>query len=300
MQLRQLNFRLLEVFQHVVEQKSISAAARALHLTQPTISAQIRRLEDVCGAQLLQQDGRQMLPTLAGEHLYRASGDIMRRMHECTQAISAIREGDRGTLKISLVNTAQYVIPPLVAQFNQQFPDIRVELSIGNRSATLQRYYNNADDIYIFSHPPNDAMVKAEPFMANRLQLIAPITHWAAQKRCGVLSFQELVNEPFLMREPGSATRMVFDTWLAGRGLYLTNTTQIESNEAIRMSVASGMGMAVLSEHIIEHGSDAVARIDVEGFPLPGQWYMVSRSDTRNAPVIDRFRVLALTTHTRN
>lgn len=296
MQLRQLNFRLLEVFQHVVEQKSISAAARKLHLTQPTISAQIRKLEDVCSAQLLQQDGRQMLPTLAGEHLYRASGDIMRRMHECTQAISAIREGERGTLKISLVNTAQYVIPPLVAQFNQQFPDIRVELNIGNRSATLQRYYSNADDIYIFSHPPSDVMVKAEPFMANRLQLIAPITHWAAQRRCAKLSFPELVNEPFLMREPGSATRMVFDTWLAGRGLYLTNTTQIESNEAIRMGVASGMGLAVLSEHIIEHGSDAVARIDVEGFPLPGQWYMVSRSDTRNAPVLDRFRVLALTT----
>lgn len=296
MQLRQLNFRLLEVFQHVVEQKSISAAARQLHLTQPTISAQIRRLEDVCGAQLLQQEGRQMLPTLAGEHLYSASGDIMRRMHECTQAISAIREGDRGTLKISLVNTAQYVIPPLVAQFNQQFPDIRVELSIGNRSSTLQRYYNNADDIYIFSHPPSDSMVKAEPFMANRLQLIAPVKHWAAQPRCGCLNFQELVNEPFLMRELGSATRMVFDTWLAGRGLYLANTTQMESNEAIRMSVASGMGLAVLSEHIIEHGSDAVARIDIKGFPLPGQWYMVSRSDTRNAPVIDRFRVLALTT----
>ncbi|RUO38141.1 LysR family transcriptional regulator [Aliidiomarina shirensis] len=294
MQLRQLNFRLLEVFQQVVEEKSISAAARKLHLTQPTISAQIRRLEDVCAAELLQQEGRQMIPTLAGEHLYRACGDIMRRMHECTQAISAIREGDRGTLKISLVNTAQYVIPPLVAKFNRQYPDIGVELSIGNRSSTLQRYNNNADDIYIFSHPPSDSMVKAEPFMANRLQLIAPVNHWAVQQ-CEPVSFQQLVDEPFLMREPGSATRMVFDTWLAGRGLYLNHTTQIESNEAIRISVAAGMGLAVLSEHIIDHGSDAVARVNTEGFPLPGQWYMVSRNDSSNANIIDKFRVLALT-----
>lgn len=291
MELRHLNFRLLDVFMQVVELQNISAAARKLHLTQPTISAQLRKLEALCGCKLLSQEGKRMLPTLAGEHLYRASGDVMRRMLDCTQVISNIRGGEVGVLKIAMVNTAQYVVPPLVAAFKQRYPGIAVELSVGNRSSALQRYYNNADDVYIFSHPPADQGAHTTPFMQNRLQLIAPCQHWAVGKN---VSFAGLVNELFLVRELGSATRMVFDTWLAGQGFQLPQVMQIESNEAIRVAVAAGMGLAVISEHIVNHGSDKVARLAVEGFPLPGKWYVVSRQDSRNSHVIERFRSLVL------
>lgn len=297
MKLRHLNFRLLEVFIEVVEQRSISAAARRLHLTQPTVSAQIRRLESICGSKLLHKQGREMVPSPAGEQLYRAAGDVTRRMDTFAQQASALQQGLAGDLRIALVNTAQYVLPQLVREFNQRFVDINVDLSIGNREATLQRYYRNQDDIYIFSHPPTDKQANARPFMSNELIVIAPPQHWAAKQR--QIDFVTLQNERFLLRETGSATRMVFDTWLAGRGIQLPHRTQIESNEAIRLSVSSGAGLSVLSEHIVTHGNDPVVVLDVHGFPLPGQWYIVSRKDSPNQHMIERFSELALSLSNR-
>lgn len=292
MDIRHLNFRLLEVFTQVVEQQSISGAARRLYLTQPTVSSQIRRLEEVFDSKLLLQQGRRMVPTAAGQELYKAAGDSIRRLRDCGEKLSAIKGGIAGQLNIALVNTAQYVLPQLVAQFNRHYPDIQVELSIGNRESTLQRYFSNKDDIYLFSHPPTDENAEAYAFMQNQLVLIAPPTHWAAKQKD--LDFHALHNERFLIRESGSATRMVFDTWLAGQGIQLSHRTQIESNEAIRLSVASGSGLAVLSQHIVEHGSDPVATLNVKGFPLPGQWYIVSRRDSMRQQVIDHFRDIAL------
>lgn len=292
MDLRHVNFRLLEVFTQVVEHQSISSAARQLHLTQPTISAQIKRLEDICATKILFQRGRQMLPTIAGEELYKAAGDTIRRMQECGEKIAAIESGVVGELTIALVNTAQYVVPQLVAEFNRFFPDIQVKLRIGNREATLQRYFRNKDDLYIFSHPPTDSNADAQAFMRNQLVLIAPKDHWAVQQ--AEIDFYALRDERFLVREPGSATAMVLDTWLAGQGVHLSQRVEVESNEAIRVSVAAGSGLAVLSEHIVEHGNDPVSILKAKGFPLPGQWYLVSRKDNLNQRMVNHFREIAL------
>lgn len=292
MDLRHINFRLLEVFLQVVEHQSISAAARNLYLTQPTVSAQIRRLEGIFQTKLMLQSGRKMLPTQAGLELYQASGDSIRRLNDCAEKLSAIRQGLAGRLQIALVNTAQYVVPQLVAAFNQEFPEVQVELRIGNRNTTLQRYFQNKDDIYLFSHPPTDEHAVSVAFMKNPLVLIAPPGHWAVGAQA--IAFHQLLHERFLIREAGSATRMIFDSWLASHGLQLAQRTQIESNEAIRLSVAAGSGLAVLSQHIVEHGSDLVHTLDVEGFPLASQWHMVYRRDNRQQNLIARFRDTAI------
>lgn len=293
MKLRHLNFRLLEVFIQVVEQHSISAAARRLHLTQPTVSSQIRRLEEIFGSPLLIQEGRKMVPTQAGTALYHAANESFQRMQAVGESISDLQSGLAGTIKIALVNTAQYVLPQVVARFNQHYPNVNVELRVGNRESTLERYVHNRDDIYVFSHPPTDPQAHSRAFMRNRLVLIGPPGHWASEH--GSLDFAQLLNEPFLIREVGSATRMVFDSWLAGQGLQLSHRIQVESNEAIRLSVACGSGLAVLSEHIVAHGSDAVCQLDVKGFPLAGQWYLVSRKDSLKQALIERFSKVALT-----
>lgn len=290
MDVRHLNFRLLDVFIEVVDNRSISAAARRMFLTQPTVSAQIKRLEELFGSQLLYQEGRHMLPTMAGEQVYQAAADVLRRIQSCTDTLAAIESGTQGELHIALVNTAQYIVPQLVAQFNRAYPDIRVTLHIGNRANTLQRYFQGQDDVYIFSHPPTDEHSDARAFIENPLVLIAPSDHWAVSEP--KLTFAQLQHEPFLMRENGSATRMVFDSWLASQGIHLPHRSEIESNEAILLSVAAGSGLAVLSKHIVGHANDPVATLNVAGFPLPGQWYIVSRRDNQNQAIIERFRQL--------
>jgi DNA-binding transcriptional LysR family regulator len=119
--------------------------------------------------------------------------------------------------------------------------------------------------------------------LRNPLVLIAPIHHWAAQKT--QIDFSELIDERFLMREPGSATRMVFENFLREQNLQLHKTLQIESNEVIRMSVETGLGLAVLSEHTLaqtlSQSNAKVAVIDVRDFPLNSHWYVVRHGDRR-------------------
>ena len=124
-------------------------------------------------------------------------------------------------------------------------------------------------------------------FLRNPLVLIAPTHHWAAQRT--EVNFSELTHERFLMREPGSATRMVTETWLRDNNIQLTNTLQIESNEAIRLSVETGLGLAVLSEHTLAQTQANLAIINVKGFPLLSHWYVVKNGDKRLPTAANQF-----------
>lgn len=269
---RRINFRLLQVFRTVVQAGSISQAARQLHLTQPTVSLQLKSLSDIVGEPLLESHREGITMTPAGEYFYQAAGDALGRFDDLELQLQRYRGGETGKLSIGLVTTAKYLVAQLLSSFAEQFPDIEVILNIGNRGTVLQRFAEQADDLYWFSHPPTGADVEAEPLVRNPLQLIAPPNHWAAGK---TITFPELHGERFLIREPGSATRMLFEAWLSSQGYGLQQTMQIESNEAIRLGVASGLGLAVISEHPLAHGAEHVTTLSMRGFPLQSYWYLV-------------------------
>jgi DNA-binding transcriptional LysR family regulator len=91
----------------------------------------------------------------------------------------------------------------------------------------------------------------------------------------------DVISERFLLREPGSATRSVFETYLSRQGLQLSHSMQIESNEAIQLSVASGLGLAVLSAHTLSQSNEPLAVLDITDFPLQSHWYLVSNNSRR-------------------
>jgi DNA-binding transcriptional LysR family regulator len=177
------------------------------------------------------------------------------------------------------VTTAKYILPRLLAEFSQLFPQIELTLNIGNRAQILSRFEQQQDDLFLFSHPPAGNQVVARRLLKNPLQLIAPPGHWAAARPH--LTMAELKTERFLIREPGSATRLMLETWLSSQGLVLQKTMQIESNEAIRLSVASGLGLAVISAHTLQAGNEPVEILPVQGLPLESHWYLVARRDRR-------------------
>ncbi|HEY7883975.1 MAG TPA: LysR family transcriptional regulator [Cellvibrionaceae bacterium] len=279
MDLRHLSFRLLQVYIQVVRTGSISAAARNLHLTQPTVSLQMKKLTETVGEPLLEPRHGKLATTAVGNELYRAAGDVMGRFEDFGHTLAEARQGQWGHVKLGVVTTAKTIIPRILGGFYHYRPKVDVTLNIGNRARVLERFSNQEDDLYLFSHPPTGTHVRATAIIRNPLQLIAPKGHWAAQRQA--LDFSELKHERFLMREPGSATRMAFDTWLSARGLELNNTQQIESNEVIRLSVAEGLGLAVLSAHTLEEGREKLVQLPVQGFPLESNWYLVSRRDRR-------------------
>jgi len=279
MNIRHLSFRLLQVYVQVVRLGNISAAARALHLTQPTVSLQLKNLREAIGEPLLEMNNGKMQATHVGEELYRAACDVLGRFNDFNDFLQETRGGQSGHISIGIVTTAKYILPRILGAFYREFPKVGVTIHIGNRAHIIERLERQDDDLYIFSNPPGGSYVNACRILKNPLQLIAPLEHWASKK--AGLTFSDLSQERFLIREPGSATRMLFEVWLSSHGFELAQTMQIESNEAICLSVASGLGLSVISEHTLFEGREKLAMLPIDGFPLDSNWYLVNRKDRR-------------------
>ncbi|EWG99870.1 LysR substrate-binding domain-containing protein [Halomonas sp. BC04] len=217
--------------------------------------------------------------TEAGTELYRASREVLGRFDDFEDYLVALRGGERGRFSIALVNTAQYVLPRLLGPYSQVFPEVDVTLHIGNRRQMLTRFERQDDDLYVFSHPPSLAHALAGRFLRNPLVVIAPRGHALATRERVAMS--ELLRERFLLREPGSATRMLFESWLQEQGLSLGSSLQMASNEAIRVGVASGMGLAVLSEHVLPPEHSDLVILAVDGLPIESHWQFIVRRDKR-------------------
>jgi DNA-binding transcriptional LysR family regulator len=287
MKVRQLTFRLLQVYADVVRTGSITATANRLHLTQPTVSQQLKRLREIVGEPIVRQEDSRVVPTEVGQALYQLSQDLLSRADVFSQYLDEYNRGGRGHFSIGLVNTAQYVLPRLLGPFSQANPQVDVTVEIGNRQQMLNRFERHEDDLYVFSHPPSDDAVMAAPFLSNPLVVVGPENNrWA---NINDLTMEALKEERFLLREPGSATRHTFDAWLYSAGIELHSTQQIASNEAIRLAVASGMGLAVLSRHVVADSPKGVQELPLQGFPLKSRWHFVVRRERRLPPAAYRF-----------
>ncbi|WP_287243993.1 LysR substrate-binding domain-containing protein, partial [Pseudoalteromonas sp.] len=191
--------------------------------------------------------------------------------------LAELRGGERGRCKIAMVNTAQYILPKLLGPYSNLHPHVELPLEIGNRAEVLARFERGEDDIYVFSHPPSLEHAKAGRFLQNPLVFIAANNHKLASK--SHVTLHDLVSERFLLREPGSATRMLFESELQSRGFVLSNTVQMASNEAIRVAVGSGMGLGVVSRHVLPPHDTSFCMLNVEDVNLASHWYFVVRTD---------------------
>ena len=271
---RHLTFRQLETFATVARFGSFSRAAEALHLTQPAVSIQIRQITEMVGLPLFEQTGRDIQLTAAGQELLQTARELDDSWSRFESAIGALKGLKKGRLRVALVTTAKYFLPRMLGAFCQRYPDIDIELEVGNRARIVERLRANEDDLYIMSFPPEELDVVATPFLDNPLVVVAPASHALP---AGPLTLAELTPYPFLMREAGSGTCRAVDRHLAQNGRTLNVKLSLGSNEAIRDLVASGMGLAILSRHVVGENPQAegLRILDVAGFPLQQPWSIV-------------------------
>jgi len=271
--MRRATFRQLEIFEAVARSGSFSRAAEALHLTQPTISMQIRKLSEAVGMPLFEQLGKRVYLTQAGRELYRACRELFRTLDGFEMSIANLRGLKQGTLHLAAVTTAEYFLPRILGHFCQHYPGIDVALELTNREHALERLRQNLDDLYIFGQPPDDLDVEAVPFLENPLVVIAAADHPLVGMRR--VPPERVAREPFLMREAGSGTRLAAEGFFAARGLAPKVRMELGSNEAIKQAVAGGLGLSVLSGHALREGEAGLAVLKVVGFPLRKSWYVV-------------------------
>jgi DNA-binding transcriptional LysR family regulator len=271
---RHLTFRQLETFATVARLGSFSRAAEALHLTQPAVSIQIRQIADVVGLPLFEQTGRDIQLTDAGQELLQTARELDDSWSRFESAIDALKGLKKGRLRVALVTTAKYFLPRMLGAFCQRYPHIDIELEVANRARIVERLRANEDDLYIMSFPPEELDVVATPFLDNPLVVVAPANYPLPP---GPLNLADLAAHPFLMREAGSGTRRAVDRHLAKNGHSLKVKLALGSNEAIRDLVASGMGLAILSRHVVgeDPEREGLRILDVAGFPLQQPWSIV-------------------------
>ncbi len=284
-----VTFRQLRLFLALADTGSVSAAARAVHVTQPTASMQLRELAGAVGLPLHEVVSRRVHLTQAGEHLARTARAMVAEWDAFGQEVAAMKGLERGSLRVAVVSTAKYFIPRLLGEFCRRHPGVEISLEVMNRDGVLQRLRENRDDLYVMSQPPADIEIEDRVFLPNPLVAIAPASHPLARRRR--LALKDLAGERFLLREKGSGTRMATDAHFARARFVPQVRLELGSNEAIKEAVAGNLGVAVLSIHALGDRPKAqgVAVLDVAGFPIKSQWHVVRRKGKRLSPIAAEF-----------
>ena len=284
-----VTLRQLRTFEAVARLKSFSRAAEELHVTQPTVSKQIRLLNEAVELPLLEQIGRKVFLTEAGEQLYATCADWLETWGRFEQTIADLKGIKRGRLRIAAVTTTKYFMPRLLGPFCSQYPGIDIALEVVNRDRLLERLARNQDDLYIMGVPPDGLDIECEPFMENPLVVLAPISHPMARRKR--IPFSDLANEPFIVREHGSGTRLTIEREFQERNMPLRIRMELGSNEAIKQAVVGGLGLALLSQSTLslDPSQDDVTILDVKGFPIKRFWYVVRPKSKQLSVVADVF-----------
>lgn len=291
----QLTLRQLQVFVSVARHLNHSRAAEELYLSQPAISMQIKQLELNVGLSLFEQIGKQLHMTEAGREMLHYSLSITQQLDEMEEVFNAMKGLERGHLNISVVSTANYFMPQLLAKFIQAYPKIQVSLHVANRDAVIKQLTENVADFAIMGQPPEGTDMVAKAFMQNPLVVIAAPAHKLAP--CTNIEPNQLVTETFLLREHGSGTRGVVERFFDNHHLPLPVHMSMDTNEAIKQSVQAGMGIGIISRHGIELELETkrLVILDVDHFPIVRHWHIVHRKNKRpsiSAQEFERFLLL--------
>jgi len=290
-----ITLRQLRIFEAVARLGSISRAAAEVHLTQPAVSMQVKQLEDQLGLQLLEQVGKRMCLTKAGEELVVHAGRISAQMIDLGAAMEQFRDVDRGFIRISVLSTANYFLPRLIANFTETHPGVRISLEVANREAVLEALAENTTDLAITGQPPETTNVKSQYFMDNPLVIIASPSHPLA--KLDYVRLRRLETETLVLRESGSGTRASIERYFNSHGTVYRAGCEFSTNEAIKQAVQAGLGLGVVPVQTIELELETkrLVVLPVEGFPVIRQWFIVHRSDKRLSAAAQAFLSLLLT-----
>jgi aminoethylphosphonate catabolism LysR family transcriptional regulator len=233
----------LRAFHAVAREGSFTAGARALGVSQPAVSAQIRQLERAYGVRLFDRQRRGAAPTPLGQALL----DVTRRLFDSEAAarelLSAASLRVDGTLKVG-ADGPQYAVP-ILAAFRQRHPGVRLSLSVGNAGEVLANLRQFRIDVGVVADPEPDGRLRVVPLVRDPLILLVARAHpWARRRRVGL---RDLEGQPMILREAGSRTRRAFEAGLAAAGVAPRVVMEIGSREAVREAVAAGLGIGVVA-----------------------------------------------------
>jgi DNA-binding transcriptional LysR family regulator len=274
----------LQVFLKIVETKSITKAAEELHLTQPAVSIQFRNFQDQFEIPLTEIVGRQLYVTEFGNEIAEIAKRINNEIQEIQFKTLAFKGHLTGTLKISVVSTAKYIIPYFLSDFLKQHQGIDLQLDVTNKSKVIRSLEKNEVDFALVSILPENLRVFNEELMQNKLFLVA---NRDFEMPKNIILPKKISEFPIIYRENGSGTRFKMERFFETHHLKIKNKLELTSNEAVKQAVIAGLGLSIMPligiKNELQKGDLKI--IPVKGLPTKTEWNLIWQSQKSLSPI---------------
>jgi len=278
--LKNITLQQMEALIYLVEERSFSRAAARMLLTQPALTKQIRHVEDCLGVKVVNRSRDGVSLTPEGKILYDAVRRIVRLRRDAADKIDQLRKQPCGDVYLSASTIpATYILPRAVSAFKKEHPDIRIFLKTEDSEEVINQVLDREVEIGFIGKSPQNAKLIAEPVWHDRLILVVPADHRWTKKESVAVS--ELMKEPFVLREKGSATRDVFELYMKEqKDVRLADFNicgELGSSEAIKEAVLAGLGISVLSAHAVarELASGMLFEIPLASCRIERRFYLI-------------------------
>ena len=234
----------LRSFHAVATEGSFTRAAQALHVSQPTVTTQVKQLEELYQVELFHRTGRRIRPTEIGERLLQLSRQIFGLEHEAVQVLRDAGELRSGHLRVAAVGPSH--VTKMLAAFNQRYPDLNISVGTGNSEDVLTRLLDYSADVGVLAQVLKDKRFVSVPYSEHPIVIFCNANHRFARRRS--IRTAELQGEKLILREQGSTTRKAIESALKAAGVQPTVVMEVASREIIREAVLQGLGVAAVSE----------------------------------------------------
>jgi DNA-binding transcriptional LysR family regulator len=243
-----MNLNQLHVFCTVADEKSLTRAAKKLHLSQPAVSGQVKAMESLYSLCLFERTNHGVELTSAGEVVYRYARQLINIHDDMKQALEAMSCAQPCHLTVGASTVVGgYPLPCSIFVFKERHPQASIRLDVANSAAILEKVRTAALDLAIIEGPVDDAEVVVIPCADDEMALVVPyIEPWINMSEITLKGLQGL---PLIIREQGSGTRSVLEAALAGHGLSLNDlniATEMGNLDSVKSAVEAGHGVAVL------------------------------------------------------
>ncbi len=273
---------------------NISTAARRLQATQPSLSKQLRQIEDELGFQVFLRRGKSLdALTAAGAPIIERARVILTEAANIEALAANVRQGDWGELRIATTHTqARFVLPPTLAAVKNRFPDLVLKLMLSGEAEALALIEQDGADIAIFSRPERPA-TEDLVLPLYRWDLIAAGRRGSAPPLTGDLALEDLAQTPLVTYDSALEPQASFARAFAAAGLTPTLACTARDADLIKTYVRAGLGLGVLAEMAATEEDADMAWARLDGLPTQTAWAVLRRDRVLRNPVLELLDDLA-------
>jgi DNA-binding transcriptional LysR family regulator len=246
-----LYYDALKTFVTLAEVKNFTKTAELLLMSQPSVSLHIKNLEKEFQTKLFHRSPKFLKITPSGEILYDRAKQMITIYEQTRQDILEQQNTIKGELKIGASFTiGEYILPPLLLDLQKNYPELELQVTIGNTEEIIQSTRSHHVDIGLIEGQTNEKELTVIPFMQDELFIVSSNKHPLVHKK--EVAITDLQNEAWIMRETGSGTREYFNHFIRSNGLKVKSLLTISSNQGIKETLINGMGISILSGSVVE------------------------------------------------